>query len=367
MTTEKGIYRKLQEAVDELSYGFPATRSGVEIEILKFLFNEEEANIYLNMGTIPETPETIAERLGLPKEGMAEKLKEMVKKGTLFDMDESNKRVYAVAPFAHGFFENTGHVMTPELADMFERFFQESLFENIRNIPTTTLSRFVPVNESVKADFEMAPVDSVEKFFQEKNKIAVMDCMCKIQQGLIGNPTDKLLEVCFAFEWLADYAVNRGQGRYVSLSEALEIHRKCEDAGLLTNMPNMENALAMCHCCERCLGIRALKMLPRPAESFTHNYYVRVDETLCTGCGTCVERCQIEAVSLNEKDVADINLDRCIGCGVCVPTCPVEAVILCQKPINEQLNERVDPNAAAQMIAEARGKAATPFFHQQVE
>jgi hypothetical protein len=84
------------------------------------------------MGAIPEPAEIISQRMGENKAEMVKKPNEMVKKGTLFDMTSGDDRVFAVAPFAHGFFENTEHIMTAELADMFERLFQESIFDNCR-------------------------------------------------------------------------------------------------------------------------------------------------------------------------------------------------------------------------------------------
>jgi MinD superfamily P-loop ATPase len=57
------------------------------------------------------------------------------------------------------------------------------------------------------------------------------------------------------------------------------------------------------------------------------SHIARVDEEECIGCGTCVERCNIEAVQLKD-DKAVIDSDMCIGCGVCVITCPSEAIKL---------------------------------------
>lgn len=37
------IFRELQERLDKYSLGFPATDSGVELEILRELFSEEDA------------------------------------------------------------------------------------------------------------------------------------------------------------------------------------------------------------------------------------------------------------------------------------------------------------------------------------
>jgi ferredoxin len=40
----------------------------------------------------------------------------------------------------------------------------------------------------------------------------------------------------------------------------------------------------------------------------------------------------MEAISMTEDQVADINLDKCIGCGLCINTCPEEALTLMAKP-----------------------------------
>lgn len=43
----------------------------------------------------------------------------------------------------------------------------------------------------------------------------------------------------------------------------------------------------------------------------------------CKGCGTCVEVCPADALSLNEEDgMVKIDHSRCILCGYCGPVCP---------------------------------------------
>ncbi|MEE9379559.1 MAG: hypothetical protein V3V33_16155 [Candidatus Lokiarchaeia archaeon] len=37
------IYRKLQEHLDRLPIGFPSTKSGVELKLLKYLFNNPDS------------------------------------------------------------------------------------------------------------------------------------------------------------------------------------------------------------------------------------------------------------------------------------------------------------------------------------
>ena len=50
-----------------------------------------------------------------------------------------------------------------------------------------------------------------------------------------------------------------------------------------------------------------------------------VDEGTCTGCGICVEKCPVGAISM-EGEKAKINMDECIHCGVCHDVCPQQAV-----------------------------------------
>ena len=40
------LYRTLQKQLDTYSLGFPSTESGVEIELLRELFSEDDANVF---------------------------------------------------------------------------------------------------------------------------------------------------------------------------------------------------------------------------------------------------------------------------------------------------------------------------------
>jgi ferredoxin len=53
----------------------------------------------------------------------------------------------------------------------------------------------------------------------------------------------------------------------------------------------------------------------------------KVNKEACTGCGTCVEECPSEAITIDEEQgCAVINEEECVDCGACEEVCPSEAI-----------------------------------------
>lgn len=65
-----------------------------------------------------------------------------------------------------------------------------------------------------------------------------------------------------------------------------------------------------------------------------------VSESMCIGCGVCVEECPVDAIALNDG-IAVINDADCIRCGKCHDVCPQEAV--------RHDSERIPQEVAANM------------------
>ena len=53
----------------------------------------------------------------------------------------------------------------------------------------------------------------------------------------------------------------------------------------------------------------------------------KADPERCTACGTCVEQCPVDALSL-EDDLPQVNRDLCITCFCCQEICPEQAMAL---------------------------------------
>ena len=131
-----------------------------------------------------------------------------------------------------------------------------------------------------------------------------------------------------AFGPQAKYVAERGFGRLVSKEGALRILDRSEEAGLIHCSSNTGKYINfMCNCCDcHCGIIQSIKrsVIPMGAVS---SFIVAVDQDACNGCGTCIDRCQMDALTL---DGAVIIRDarRCIGCGLCISVCPTEALKL---------------------------------------
>ena len=88
------------------------------------------------------------------------------------------------------------------------------------------------------------------------------------------------------------------------------------------------------------------KNLPKPLNFWATNYFAVVDVNACVGCGTCEDKCQVDAVKVNEKEqIAYVNLDRCLGCGVCVVNCPNDSISLSKKA-----SEQVPPQTREELL-----------------
>lgn len=51
-----------------------------------------------------------------------------------------------------------------------------------------------------------------------------------------------------------------------------------------------------------------------------------VNKEECVGCGTCVEECPEEAISMDDQEIATVDAEKCTECGTCVEACPSEAI-----------------------------------------
>jgi len=353
---EEDLYRKLQKQLDTYSVGFPATRSGIEIEILKRLFTEDEAELFTNMTPLLETSESVAGRLGKDRDEVARRLEEMAGKGLLFRLKKGEEVKYGAIAFMHGLLEFQVNKLSREKVLEIEKYFKEGFQKAISDSAGLFL-RTIPVNKSIKIERHVAAFDDACAILSKADVIVVADCICRKSRAMIDEGCGKPMEVCFMFGSMAKYYLDNKMGRRITYDEGVSILLEAQSAGLVTQPATSQNPAGMCNCCGDCCGVlRAIRLNPKPADLVYSNHQSVVIHENCSGCGICMDRCQMDAISMDdEKRIAVIDYDRCIGCGLCVIACPSDAMLLEKKP--EEKRKIPPKNSLEQMLnlAKQRG------------
>ena len=343
MDTEAAVFRRLQKHLDNSPVGYPETESGVELELLSKLFTPEEAEIATYLSTFKLEPiKTIHRRLkkagmAMSRDQLQKKLDTMARKGVVLVYREGHKeRCYKnTGVTAGGIVDFQVDRLTPELIDTFDRYHKEQFVhaETTGRVGIPQL-RTIPVETSVPVTgkYKVNTYDDARHLVENApGPLAVANCVCRQTRDLKGEHCrySDIRETCLQIG--PDHArqyVEMGIGRYISRGEALAVLDRAREAGFILQPENSLNPEAICCCCGDCCGLlSAVKNSPRPADMYASNYYA-----VCTGCGTCVARCQLEARTLVDGK-AVVDLDRCIGCGNCVVTCESGASRMVAKEI----------------------------------
>jgi electron transport complex protein RnfB len=339
MNTADRIYRDLQQHLDRQAVGFPATKSGAEIRILKRLFSPDEAQLALHLTYKPTPLDRIcklAERSGIPRERVESMLDNMARNGAIEHAERGGTRHFWTMPLVVGMYEYQLKRLTPEFLGDIREYTSDKAFGLAFLSTERPQMRTIPVGKSIAVEHHVATYDDIVKIINgAEGPFAILECICRKSAAIRGNPCKKTTreETCMPIGDMAKHAIQNGMGRAISREEALEIARMNEAEGLVFQPSNAQKVDFICACCGCCCGMLQLqKMLPKPAVFWATNYYAVVNAEACTACGACVERCQVNAVRVDDRaGIALVNLDRCIGCGNCVVACPSDAMRLLRK------------------------------------
>jgi electron transport complex protein RnfB len=169
---------------------------------------------------------------------------------------------------------------------------------------------------------------------------AVSNCACRQRKRMDPDAAacNHPEEVCLHFSVLAHYLVDNGLAREITKQDAIEILDLAADAGLVHAVSNrQQDADTICNCCRcSCVFFESYHVLKQDKSHDFSNYRLKINQATCKACGLCVERCPVNALSLEHcplsKDkrgeAATLNANRCLGCGVCVHKCPTQSLIL---------------------------------------
>lgn len=371
MTAENSIEEKYKQVGQVISAagGTPVPVNDTLVKLLKYFIREDELDFILAFNDRKsQTIEQLAKSTGLSESEAKAGAESLAERGVIFNQpNRKGVMVYRLLPLLNvGTFEYTfmGKVednqRNREISALFDKLFSElsemiqqnydDLVPSLMHMPP--IDRTVPVTENkntgepVKIVVDEAleepadrilPTAEVGALIEKFDEIALGHCFCRHHKDLSDDPCSQtdLRETCFTFGKSARYTTQQGFARMISRQEALDVLKRCETDGLVHKAyhPNFDiekPETSICNCCRCCCGNSVENMIA-PIANAT-NFLAVIDNELCTGCGTCVDKCHTGAAFLDDEGKARRSEDLCIGCGVCAAFCPETAVSLVEVP-----------------------------------
>lgn len=330
-------YHRLAARLDALPNGFPPAADGAELRLLAKLFTPEEAALAATLRLTLEPPAEIAARTGGDPKAVAAQLKSLARRGLIQAGRAADGRSlgYGIMPFVVGFYEMQAATMDAELARLFEDYYRQTLGRALTADPP--VHRVIPVDRTVRVDMEVRPYESAAEIVAANRAWGVVDCICRKQKALIGEPCGHPLDVCMTLSPVPGAFDHSPTIRALTQDEALATLRRAAEAGLVHSVSNSQEGLwYICNCCTCSCGIlRGMAELGMANVVARSAFVNQVDADACLACGACVDQCAFSALTLG--DVVRVDTVRCVGCGVCVPVCPEGALGLVRRPEAEVL------------------------------
>lgn len=341
------IYQRLRKHFDVMPVAFPETDSGIEIDILRRFFTEEEAEVAFQLSMLPERAERIYRRVirashaprfsrlfrltgvarlnrlqrsnraagternsssDIPLKRVREILerldeKKVVNTSTVRRRGGTEK-VYGKLPFAVGLYEFQVDRLTRDFEAEASVYMDEAFMESFTDESPRQM-RTIPINETILPDRNISRYDSIRNVILESpGPFVVQNCICRQGKELLGESCKQtdLKETCLALGPAALSAMKEGRGTRMTREETLAFLERAESEGLVLQAQNTRNPIFICCCCSCCCQILSrVKKLPNPGTILKSNYYATADPQTCLGCGICIPRCPMDAIELVSK------------------------------------------------------------------
>jgi Pyruvate/2-oxoacid:ferredoxin oxidoreductase delta subunit len=180
---------------------------------------------------------------------------------------------------------------------------------------------------------QVVTLEEAKQMVKIAGPVVKFQCICR---KFIRNTTEK---VCIAFLKHAEVAemfpdhVYKGVDR-MSPEEAGSFLEEANERGFVhtASAVPMPYVGAVCNCHYPECGILRPKLDLGIDSCLKGHYVASVNVDKCTGCKTCLARCQFGAMHFSEiLGRAQVYQFRCFGCGHCATTCPEHAIDMVAK------------------------------------
>jgi len=362
-------YRNLQKRMDRSIPGI--YDSNTLYELLKILFTDEEARLSSQMPLTYFSLSDIAKIWDKTESESEAILQNLAGKGLVYFSEDDEKTLYLLAPPVLGFFEFSlmrldGKFDRQRMSELYYQYIniEEGFIKQFSNVNPPMTRAFVQEDAIKHIESEVLSYERASEGINQATCITVGTCFCRHKMEHMGLACNNPQDVCLTFNDIAKDLASQGIAREISKSEAHDILNLCIEHGLVQIGDNQRDRLAViCNCCGCCCDILlAYKRFGSTSLINPTNYIAFVEKDACTGCGTCSDRCPVDAIAIVDG-TATVNRKACLGCGVCTRFCPSAACQLETRPERVFVPKNTFEKVALQAIDQ--GKVGNFIFEDQ--
>lgn len=324
--------------------GAYAPESDALLPLIEATYTSDEAALLTGMPLGLTPLSELADIKGMDPSVLGSFLDGMAGRGLVYRIREEGVSKYRPNPprfvYLRALFWPGRHdLYTQAVSPRVTRYYLDGFGDHWKDVITKGM-RAIPVERSIEDPRSILPYEKVLHLLEGQDRFAVAHCACRHRKNTDPDLPDCTHETenCLHFGRLAHYIIGNSLGREIDLAECKEILGRAAEEGLVHAASNwQENVDTICNCCECCcVYFQAFHVLKHTGSMSPSNYRVHVTREICIGCGRCVERCPMKALSLVDDPgasnktgkVCNINTQYCIGCGVCAYKCPTDSLTL---------------------------------------
>jgi electron transport complex protein RnfB len=341
-TANDQAYVRIAENIDKGFQTAPKVDGDISkafLAFLKIVYSPQEAELVQHLDMyVPKTAEELATISGKDAEVIKETLHPLTQRAALTGSKEKYRLPVVPSLLNLHMFYPDIKPEDLEAAKLYQQFFIKEKFYKYyaTSGKGTPVLRAIPVETAIHAETKTLDAEEAHAYIKGlgTEDLALVPCPCRTRTEKLDvrECKDKFpVGACIFIGKTAAHFQDIGLGKKVTKEKAIEYLDQMVDVGLIPTTDNYvdDPHMIMCLCCGCCCSnVRGRTLWDNPTAVLPSSFLPEASDD-CIECGECVERCMLDALSLDEDAGRPIvDPEKCIGCGVCAVSCPEEALKL---------------------------------------